>query len=75
MNSNALTLSLVVAAIAATVILPFSSLAAGSLVAVVGLAAVFAADYGRPLLPLVPVAEVIPFPSAVSLPLQPGKAA
>lgn len=75
MKSNALTFSLILAALAATVILPFSALAAGTLVVGVGITAIFAGDYGRTLRPVGFQAEVIPFDSAACAPESLARAA
>lgn len=61
MNSNILTISSVLAAIA---ILPVSTVAAGIILVATGILAVFAADYGRAIVPLTVRAEIIPFDSS-----------
>ena len=63
MNSIALTISSVLAVIAAIAILPVSPAAAGISLVVVGILAVFVADYGRSIKPLAIRAEIIPFNS------------
>jgi hypothetical protein len=66
MKSNALSISVILAALLAVVILPVSTIAAANAVAAVGILAVFVADYGRTIKPLGLRAEVIPFVSAPS---------
>jgi hypothetical protein len=63
MKSNALTISSALAAIAAIVILPVSTVAAGIIFVVTGILAIFVADYGRTIKPLSLRAEIIPFNS------------
>ncbi|MFY9924516.1 MAG: hypothetical protein ABSF76_11875 [Opitutaceae bacterium] len=61
MNTHILTLSSVLAAVLALVILPVSTAAAGVTFLVSGILAVFVADYGRSIEPLKLRAEIIPF--------------
>jgi hypothetical protein len=65
MNSNALTISSVLAAVAAIALLPVSLVAAAFTFTAVGILSVFAADYGRSATPLSTRVEVIPFNSTV----------
>jgi hypothetical protein len=64
MKSNVLSLSTFLAAVAAIVLLPMSAAAAGVAFTVTGVLAVLVGDYGRPLQPVAPRAEVVPFPAA-----------
>ena len=68
MKTSSITISLVLAAIAAIVILPVSSVAASSAIVATGILAVFVADYGRTIKPLSVQAEVIPFRAAHCVP-------
>jgi len=61
MKSNTLAISSALAAIAAIVILPVSTVAAGIIFVMAGILAIFVSDYGRPIKPLGLTAEVIPF--------------
>jgi hypothetical protein len=65
MKTNILTLSSAFAAVAA---LPFSTDAAGIIFVATGILAVFAADYGRSLMPVSGRAEIIPFNSSTRIP-------
>lgn len=75
MKSNLLTISSVLAAASAFVILPVSAAAAGITFTVTGILAVFVADYSRDIRPLSLPAEIIPFDPTGRMPAVFSKAA
>jgi hypothetical protein len=60
-NNNTLSNSLILAAVAAVVVASVGALAAVTAFSVVGVLAIFAADYRRSITPLRAVADVVPF--------------
>ena len=68
MKTNLVTISSVLAASAAIVILPVSTAAAGITFVVAGILAIFVADYGRTLKPVSLRAEIIPMNPACRVP-------
>jgi hypothetical protein len=72
MKTNLYSISSVLAAM---VILPVSAPVAGIALMVIGILAVFAADYGRTIKPISLRADVIPFNSAANIPVGMGEAA
>lgn len=75
MNSNLLTISTLLAAVAAFVILPMNAAASGIAFTVVGVLAVFASDYGRGAKAFGPGAEIVPFDAAGLAPARLDRAA
>jgi hypothetical protein len=75
MKSNLLTISSILAAASAFVILPVSAAAAGITFTVAGILAVFVADYSRDIRPLSLPAEIVPFNPAGRMSAVYGKAA
>ena len=63
MNSNVLTISSVLAAAAAVILLPVSTAAAAFTFTAVGILSVLVSDYSRTFRPFSPRAEIIPFNS------------
>jgi len=61
MKSNTLAISSALAAIAAIVILPASTVAAGIIFVMAGILAIFVSDYSRPIKTLGLRAEIVPF--------------
>jgi hypothetical protein len=61
MRSNTLAISSALAALAAVVMLPVSTSAAGIIFVMAGILAIFISDYGRPIKTLGLRAEIVPF--------------
>ena len=61
MKSNILTISTFVTGTAAIALVPFSAAIAAMAFTAAGVLSVFLADYGRPIRPFQPLAQVVPF--------------